>query len=427
MPVKTILRTNSGSWMALPLMVLAVAFAMGYMPATGDGYPIAIASSAMISLVFVAPICGALGAWEAARFRRALWWGLPHARPQLVIALFAVGPVILAGSIAGIAAMSAKLVAEGYFGLGLIPDLRLVVVTVAVIASHAMVGFAIGLWVPIVVAAPGVLIASFIWMAFSAATEPLWLRHLNGSLATCCLVQYDLAPNAVGAALVFAIGLMLGAAILIVQERARPGRSAIAIVPFAAASLVAASLAGSLGPDPVVARDETGLVCAGEPGSVEVCVWPEHATRLDETVGIAVRAIHSWKKARIEAPSRLTEGKGGDGKGLSFGLSLGSTEADIIGSLAYALLPGMPECAATGPYPAAEIRDELYAWYASLAGMSDEELDSRLGSRDGSGRGPRGTVAVLRQRSAEVQFTWVRGAIAAVSSCDDVAFDIPGQ
>jgi hypothetical protein len=421
MPLTSVLRVNTGSWMAIPLLVIAVAFAISYLPAASDPYPIAIASSAMVSLVFVAPICAALGTWEGARFRRARWWEPPHARSRAVIALVAVAPVIVAGSVASVAAIAVKLAVAGPSVANVVPDVRLAAVAAAVIASHVLAGFALGLWAPVVLAAPAALMTSFLWMASPAATDPLWLRHLNGSLATCCLIQQELAPGAVFAALTVAFGLAAAALVMITMPRFDPAHGVVGLLPIALSLAVAAQMAGTLGPDPSVPRHEGDLSCGTGPG-VSVCLWPEHESKLAETIEVASRSVAAWQSAGLPTVTRFTEGAGIGRDGASFGLTTKSTEADIIASLAYGLLPPVPACAASGPYPADSVRELIYAWYSAVAGLSNGELERRFDGSVAPGEDePLAVVRSLRGQPRVVQAGWLKGALEAVNSCGPVA------
>jgi len=422
MPVRSVLRVNTGSWLGLPVILLTALYSLTIRPATTDPYAIALAAAGTITVAFVAPICAALGAWEGARFRRAAWWGLPHVRSRAVVAVWSAVPIIVAGSIAVTTASIVQLASAGL----VVPDVRLLALSVVVISAHTLLGFAAGLWVPVVIAAPAALILSFLWMAFPAAMEPLWLRHLTGSLSTCCLVQQDLASVAVVAAALVAVGMVAAALALIAQERWSRVRGALSIVPLVTAFAAGSVIASPLGPDPVIARDASALICARDPTGLEVCIWPEHAGRLDEVRDIAARAIAAWDVAGIPAPRRFSEMEPANRVDPSFGISLKSTESDIIGALAYSLLPPWPSCADAGPYPSASVLDDLQAWFATVAGMSEPELARRFDVSAAPGdQTPLAVVRALRSRPPVVQREWVLRNLEAVRDCDGRPVNVP--
>lgn len=422
MPVRSVLRVNVGSLLALPMILLAMLYSLKYGPSTSDPYAVALSAAGTVTIAFVAPICAALGAWEGARFRRAGWWSLPHVRSRAVIAASSAAPVIVAGSIAVAAASELQLVRAGLF----VPDVRLLALTIVVIAAHTLLGFAAGLWAPVVVAAPAALVVSFLWMAFPAAMDPLWLRHLNGSLSTCCMVQQDLALSAVAAAALVASGMIAAALVLIVQQAWHRGRAVISILPILVAFVAGSVIASPLGPDPAVARAAAALVCSTDPTGVEVCVWPEHARRLDEVRRVAVRAVTKWDAAGIPAPRRFSELEPANAADPAFGFSLRSTEADIISALAYSLLPPWPSCAETGPYPSAWARDQLYAWFAATAGMSEPELVLRFDVPAPPGeQSPIAVARALRSRPLADQRLWALSNLEAARGCQAAPLDVP--
>ncbi|HET6380106.1 MAG TPA: hypothetical protein VFH63_03605 [candidate division Zixibacteria bacterium] len=398
------------------MIVLSAIYALGYQPATDDPYGVSLTAAGTVTLGFVAPVCAALAAWEGGRLRRADWWTLPHVRPLAMVAGALLAPVIVAGMLAVFAAIIVEF-AKG--GLLAVPDLRLVVLSLFVSGGHAMVGFAVGLRVPVVVAAPSVLVASYLWMAFPRAMEPLWLRHLNGSLSSCCLPQDDLALSAVLAAAMVALGMVAAGGVLIAL-RGRWRNVVIGLGVLVASFGLAIPLVSGLGPDPVVARNPDSLVCRASSG-VTVCVWPEHGERLEEVAGITTRAVERWRAVGLSVPSSYREARvtDADPETSGFGFSRHSSQADILHALAYGLLPAWPACAETGAYPGFDARDPLHAWYDATGGMSKADLEQRFPP---SGvPGDPAPLEILNRLSAatpEERADWLADNLAAVASCD---------
>lgn len=414
MRLATILRVHPAAWLCPALVVLSAVYAVAYQPAASEPYSVALTAGGSVVIGFLAPVCAALAAWEAGRLRRAGWWEMPHVRPPLAIAVLAMWPVI----VSGLVAVSTSIIVQLVRAETLVPDLRILAVCVVVISAHALAGFAVGLKVPVVIAVPGVLIGSYLWMAFPRAMEPLWIRHLTGSLEACCLLQHDLAISAaIGAALV-AGGLAIAAGIVIAAGwRIRPvgaALSALAVASFAGVSLVM-----GLGAEPAVARNPSELVCRSSQ-AVAVCVWPEHQGRIDEVLAIATTAAENWREAGIAIPTTFTEADGPLQAGeRSFGFSEESTPTDILHSLAYALLPVWPACAEMGPYPGSAAIDPVHAWFDATAGMSARELTQRFPASTSPGRpSPTEIVAELMATSEQAQQEWLATNLAALERCD---------
>lgn len=416
MRLRTVLRVQPAVWLGLPLIVLSAIYALGYQPATEDPYGVSLTAAGTVTLGFVAPVCAALAAWEGGRLRRADWWSLPHVRPLAAVAGALLAPVIVAGLLAVLAAIIVEFAKSSLLA---IPDLRLVLLSLLVITGHAMVGFAVGLRVPVVVAAPSVLVASYLWMAFPRAMEPLWLRHLNGSLSSCCLPQDDLALSALVAAMLVALGMALAGAVLIAQH-GRWRNLVIGIGVLVASFGLASPLVADLGPDPVVARNADELVCR-ESGGMTVCVWPEHAERLDEVVGIATRAVERWRAVGLSVPSKYSEARvtDADAETSGFGFSRQSSQADILHTLAYGLLPALPTCAETGAYPGFDARDPIHAWYDATGGMSKADLEQRFPPSGVPGDpSPLEILNLLTAATPEARAAWLADNLAAAASCD---------
>lgn len=419
MPWRAMLRTSPAVWLALPIMALAGLYTFGYSPATTDPYPLAHTSAGAVVLGFVAPICAAISAWESGRLQRAGLWRLPHARAPLVVAARALLLPVVVGMLAVLTAAEAQLL-----GAGLVwPDLRILGVAAIVIASHALLGFAVGTWLPVVVAAPTVLLVGYLWMALPRAFEPLWVRHLNGSYASCCTLQSDLAPGALLAVALVCAGFV-GAAYLLLHRQQAAWQPAAAAAALTVGLVVGAVPIAGLGPDPTVARSEQALVCRGE--QPEVCVWPEHTARLPEVLELASQAHDAWRSTGLAVPRTFSEGLGADV--LSFGFSLEAGDPDVLHSMAFGMLPPLPACASQIGYPAAGALEYVHAWLDASAGMADAELQLRFQAAQPPGWPPvLEFVAELRTRSPEVQRRWAEANLHVLGDCESQPMlDIPG-
>lgn len=296
------------------------------------------------------------------------------ARRRLAVVAWPLGLIWAVGFAAVAAGVWTVLATKGF----LLPDPRPLAVAAVVIAAHALAGFAFGLSLPIVVAAPVAMGVSLLWQVMPRAIQPLWTHLLTSQqLETCCGPATDLAPAALAAPVLVALGIAGAAAILIAWRRV--AASAVLALCVLLVGITAGSVVASTQPDgeASVGRDERWLVCAGS--RPEVCVWPERESRLAEVADIARYAATEWSRAGLDVPARFDEAFFSPPRDdvLRFLFYVGASRDEIINSLTDGMLPEILSC--SGPYPGYAEFDTLQAWYAAAAGMSADGLDSTFG------------------------------------------------
>lgn len=246
-------------------------------------------------------------ALTGSRLRAAGWDRRPAARPYALIMAEQLWPHVLAGAVALLVVAGA---ASAYLGIGVVPDLRPVVVELVIVAAGACVGFAGGLWLRTPLA---VVLAPACWwllLAFRAAVEPLWWRHLWGTV-DCCEIGETLNPVVLIASTLMGIGVIVAAYTIALQRRHIAGR---AVRQNVALVLTVAALAGSaiylvqpLGWSPAVARSGE-LTCAGS--DPRFCSWPERpaqAARMEQLGAPVFAQIE--RDTGLAMPSLMTEDK----------------------------------------------------------------------------------------------------------------------
>lgn len=414
MPLRSLLRISPAIWLS-PLLVILALLATNIVSTTADPYALAHASVGAYTVFLIAPFCAACGAWEGGRLLRARWTNLAHARSPLWIAIHAVGLTLGVGIVAIIVAILARLLSAGILA---IPDLRIVGMVTIVIVAHTLLGFAIGIHVSPVIAVPATFLIDYGWMVLPVAIEPLWVRHLNGALASCCLLSDVLAPQAFTGPIIVAIGLA-GTAVLLLGRTLNRIRLGIAIIPTLAALIFGAFQVRTFGVDPVVDR-VAPMACSSS--TPRVCVWPEHRARLEEVTRIAVDAATRWRAIGINVPTEFNERNPDllpeDAK--SFGFTLASQPLDIINSLAYSLTPPFPACADKGTFYGGGTKAFLTAWFASVAGMSDADIEARYDPDTIR------TVTAVRALPLDQQRIWVQNSLDVMESCDRLPAAVPG-
>ncbi len=417
--LRTALRSMPAFWFAIPICVLAGWYVTSLYPS--DGYAVGATAAGTASLPFVGPFCAACAAWEGNRLRRARLWDAPSVRSRATIAFWCLLPVVLVALLAVVVAITVDLIRSG---AGL-PDLRFVAMAALDLVALSAAGFAAGLLLPFAVSGPLAIVASFIWLAFIPAFQPVWLRHLTGMFRDCCGMDQDLAPRAVVASSIVDLGIIVAAAMLVAGPALVARRVGGAIAALAVVGTIGVLLVGGMTYSPAVPRDTALLECRTDSG-VTVCTWPEHRARAAEVAGIVAKVHAGWQQVGMAAPSLFTEADptvAPPGALVFRFIGASYTEDDIIAALATGMLPADPDCptGATGGIA----RMDLSAWYAAAGGMTPDGLQKRHG-----GVGLRGypepltVVDQLRAATPDIRRAWVSRADQVSQACGDWPLDL---
>lgn len=422
---RTSLRVMPAVWFALPIILLAGAYSMALYPSWG--YGLAATALGTGALPFVAGFTAATAAWEGARLRRTVWWA-PNVRSRFAIAAWAVLPSVLAGAAAVLAGVAVLLVRSG----AMVPDVVVIGVAVLDLIAWAAVGFAAGIMLPVPVAVPVGILLPFVWLAFTPAVYPLWLRHLTGMFRDCCGLAQDLATAAVVASSLVNVGLIVAAAVLIGGHRSirRIGASVTSLaLPLAVGVVLVSGMTVS----PVVPRDPSLLTCR-QRDDLTICLWPEHTAKADEIAAIAAGVRTRWLAAGIEVPSVFTEADRSvaPAGSLAIGDVTSTAPDDVIMDLAVAMTPPNPVCIdpTTGDEmgtTGAVASTWLGAWYAAAGGLAQDRLDVEFGSEWGmpaTTLDPLPTVDALWKVSPEARRAWTAHAAELVATCEEVEVDL---
>jgi hypothetical protein len=431
MRLRTLVRVAPGAWLT-PIMIALVGLYVSQEItfAPRNPYPLGLTARAMNVLGLVVPIVAGAAAWEGARLRRAEVWTVPTVRRRLVIATWSITPALVGGGLVLTAAAIQVLAHEGLW----LPDPIVMLPMLAVTASHALGGFAAGVWLPRAVAVPAAVLGSFSIFVLPRIDGPRWLRQLTGtSIELCCSSEYVLAPAVLVGVLVASLGIATAAAVLIVRQGSRPVSLVLAGASLAAAVAIGAMLIGDrLGPEDL--RSERASACQGT-DRVTVCVWPEHRHYLDRAVRVASDTVRIWGVFGIAAPSVFREGPANKGEA---SIRVGPGGAGIISQLSNAMLPsGPPACAAREPWRSAIAAPYIKVWLESVAGMPKEWLawewedtiPNPVEYPDTPVREIRPVlplVSAVLELPPDEQGAWFRENLAALGQCDMTAPLQPG-
>ncbi|KUL35425.1 hypothetical protein ADL22_27390 [Streptomyces sp. NRRL F-4489] len=430
---RTVLRSSAAIWLAPFLVAFVVLLLSDDLTAgvTPRYWPSAL-GSASFALPFVAPACATAGAWEGARCTRGAVAHWAPARSWTGVALPLLVPVLALGAL-GMAVALAVPVSAGHLGAVVPPPgtvLGVVLIWLSLLAAHSFAGFLLGRRLPRVLSVPLALLGSFAVMAYPAAMEPLWLRHMvAGGMTSCCSLDRALNWRAAASALVLALGV-IAAAVAALTVLARRTRTVLVCTAVAVGLAGSGGLAYGLPADPVTARRTDVLVCAGD--APKICLWPEAGppAMIREH---AADALHRLRQAGLTVPTALTMAAGSDtspnpdhdpnaSHGPAFiGLWRNPTPSEVRAGVGAALLPADPAACADSRRSSGT--EDTYAptvvWLALTAGTDPRLMAGRYGPEANAV-----AARVLRAPRSE-QLAWFTRNYRALTDCTTRPAPVP--
>ena len=254
-------------WFTVPATAIAAQVFVGSTFPTGSGYGLAADIRAYASLVLVAPVACLGAALFGGRLRRSrvLQTERNRRRPAIVYFRIAVLPVL---AMSGVVMATMAVTAMSETGGTPIVDPRLGLAAVFQSIAFVLLGMALGLNLPPVVALPCAIVVPYILVAFPPALDIYWLRHVTGISTNCCWVYQDLPARAIAAHILFSIsvdGTLLNGAVYALFPNTVCSTADVTSNPTAApapppddGAIVRAWWSGLLGLDPVQALDSGG-------------------------------------------------------------------------------------------------------------------------------------------------------------------------
>lgn len=426
MLLRTILRTSAGL-RALPFLVGFVLVPLGddLSAWVTPGYGLSAAGHASLALPFACAACAAAGAWEGGRLHRGRVFDRSPVRSPLAITAPVLLPVAAMGGLGMIAALGTTALAGGTAAGA--PQPGVLAVWTGLLLAATLVGSIVGRVLAPVVAVPLALVSSFVLNAYPASFDAYWVRHLvGGGLSDCCAVDQVLDQKAVLSSLAFS-GAVCAAAVLLIRYRGAPAALAGALAVTAGGVALAAHLAQGLGPEPVLDRPASALVC--DHGRPRVCLWPElNGPRASLVRDEARRVVTTLAGHGVPVPATLTmAARPGPGEA-KLGIPTTARVPDVTPGVVGGLLPRTPDCARSGaPYPAGEAAGPVTAW---LTAKAKPDGTAPFGAAaDGTAPGSRGRFGAQDAALAEqvlrlprgTQLDWYLATTEALRHCDTPA------
>ncbi|MET9293663.1 hypothetical protein [Streptomyces sp. NPDC003077] len=299
------------------------------------------------------------------------------------------------------------------------PPLGIVPVWMLIFIAHGMAGSLFGRYLPLVVAAPLALILSFVLIAYPAAFEPLWLRHMvAGGTSSCCALDETFDWRAAASAAVLALGVIAAASVAIAASSRLLTRGIVCLALLATGLVGSGRLAYGLPAEPATPRAADQLVCSGN--APRLCVWPE---AVDEITMIRQNASEAWRRLRqagLSVPGVITMSSAPEPGSLFIGVGARPTPDLVRDAVGEALMPmEPPRCAEAGSHPGIDASGPVGSWLLLTAGADEETAATHYGRQDAA------TAVKVRQASREQQLAWYRHNSKALQDCTTQPAPVP--
>lgn len=374
----------------LVLVALVYTFQLAALPESLD-YGLALWAAGMASLGFVGPLAGSLAAWEVDRLRRGEVWSATSVRRRSSIVINAVWPSA-AGALLGLWLC-------GVFATkSMIPPMSVAVDGISVVTANVAIGAALGSRLRAVIAIPLLLVGGYCWMYLPWGMEPMWLRHLSGTMVGCCVNDSVFHPDALYAVILTNGGLLIAAVILLLWPFYAKAAPVLAVLPIVLGVLAAAPLLDQFKEYPTAPRQ--GPMSCRVGAAAKYCVWPEHGQKLPRVADVGTRSVARWKAAGLDVPPVFTE-RTTSGRRGKISVQLGLSDRDLVAKFLEATIP-LPSCEKNEELEGIDwqSRDALMYWLTLKAG-----IDPNVGSFFGKGGMP-ARVQQKLQLPANEQAEW---------------------
>ena len=268
------------------------------------GYALASATRDAYSLLFVAALSCAAGAWEGHRLQTGgVLSGVARRSRFAIMAAPWTSAVVVPTALDVVI-----FIRDGAFTS--IDAVPVIVTTIATAWVWALAGMAVGVAVRPALSVPLSLMVPVLWLIMLPASQTLWLRHLTGGWPSCCSVNSTLSWRAILATWTV-LASVLAASLLVLGTRGRAMGPRPRMVAGLVAVLVTGGLVGGasmvrgMGPDPIAPRTH-GLRC-DVVAEAKVCVWPEHEAAAARFKPVVATVFPVWRQAGVALPEVITE------------------------------------------------------------------------------------------------------------------------
>ncbi|MER7191754.1 hypothetical protein [Streptomyces flaveolus] len=242
--------------------------------------------------------------------RSARVWALAPARSRYRIAVNALAPVIVLSWLVLLVPAAVSLARSAT--LPTLDSLRFPLAGMVLCVGHAVIGFAVGCWVPRVIATPILAVADWITVAFTRAVLPYWPRHVSGQFGS---IGYGEVPDLVTAAapVLLVGGVAVGLLILWLPRGWGILRVGVAAAVAVAGVLGAYRTAADWSATPPLTAGHVAMTCTGS--APRMCVPDFNARYLPQVQSDTAKALRVLRTsgATSDDPRLITDSYG-DGR-----------------------------------------------------------------------------------------------------------------
>ncbi|MDX2832938.1 DUF7224 domain-containing protein [Streptomyces scabiei] len=421
MKFSTSWRTGCARW-AFPFAItlsLFYYFAGNARPPTNAlGFAPAITSTPILTLYAIAyAFAISLAAWESGRLRSAGIWSLAPTRSRYRVAANALLPVLLTSWT--VLVLPTILALAQTTTLPTLDSLRLLGMALTLCVGHAVCGFAVGLRLSPVVAAPVLAVATWVAVAFTWTIDPPWIRHVSGQYATD--MMFGEVPRLISLAppLLLTGGIAVGVALLWLPVRSRAVRVLLACAVAVAGPLGAYSMARDWSYNPPLLTGQAESRCLGE--APRVCMPVVTADRLPRVRRDVESTLEALTSAGVTASPQLITDRFMEGRfsvrstketwhlSLTRGARNGTVRFQVVGA-AVRFPCSAPDLATGRP---------AMLWAAEVAGQGAAFRERMIQEGDGTvDNSPEAlarvekTVSETRRLPTKQQAEWYRNTLA---------------
>lgn len=178
--------------------------------------------------------------------------------------------------------------------------------------AHAVIGFAVGLRVPRLFAAPIIAVVTFVLVAFTRAIHPYWIRHVSGQYTDLSFGEVPGLSSLV-APMLFGGGIAAGIVILWAPLRYRWARSLMGCLVAVGCITGAYSMTNDWGHDPPLIAGRAPVSCSGQ--APRVCMPEVTSSALTEVRAESVSALTALQAKGLEVSPTLITDRLSDGRG----------------------------------------------------------------------------------------------------------------